>query len=340
MLGINFIKTQPTVYLLHYVRGQLRREGPGLAFFYYSPTTSLVAIPLSSTEAPFIFNEVTADFQEVSLQGQVTYRITDPKKIAALLDFTLDPSSRQYASDDPQKLAQRVINAIQVLVRAELQKLALRDALRCSDSLVKIVSDGLRQAGDLTSLGLEILGLSILAIKPTPETARALEAEAREELLKKADEAIYARRNSAVELERSIKENELNTEIAVETKKRQVRETQMDAERAVQEKKNQMRAEDLSASVSLEQKNRELVALATANARTEADAKAYAVDVMMKSLSGVDAKVLQALASSGMAPEQLIATAFRDLAENAQKIGELNISPDLLRELVGKKSPK
>ena len=216
----------------------------------------------------------------------------------------------------------------------------LRDALRCSDTLVRTVADGLRQAADLNSLGLEILGMSILAIKPTPETARALEAEAREALLRKADEAIYARRNSAVDLERSIKENELNTEITVETKKRQVRETQMDAERAILEKKNQMRTEDMAAAVSLESKNRELVALATGNARTEADAKAYAMEVMMKSLAGVDPKVLQALASSGMAPEQLIAAAFRELAENAQKIGELNISPDLLRELTGKKSSK
>ena len=31
-----------------------------------------------------------------------------------------------------------------------------------------------------------------------------------------------------------------------------------------------------------------------------------------------------------------IALAFRELAENATKIGELNISPDLLRSLIGK----
>jgi len=39
-----------------------------------------------------------------------------------------------------------------------------------------------------------------------------------------------------VEQERGIKENELQTEVAVETKKRQIRETQMDAERAVLER--------------------------------------------------------------------------------------------------------
>jgi hypothetical protein len=32
----------------------------------------------------------------------------------------------------------------------------------------------------------------------------------------------------------------------------------------------------------------------------------------------------------------MIALAFRELAENAGKIGELNVSPDLLQSLIGK----
>jgi hypothetical protein len=38
-----------------------------------------------------------------------------------------------------------------------------------------------------------------------------------------------------------------------------------------------------------------------------------------------------------MKPEQLIAVAFQELAGRADKIGQLNISPDLLRELMQKK---
>jgi hypothetical protein len=43
MLGVQFIKVQPTVYLLQYRKGQVVREGVGLSFFYYAPNTSLVA---------------------------------------------------------------------------------------------------------------------------------------------------------------------------------------------------------------------------------------------------------------------------------------------------------
>jgi hypothetical protein len=156
--------------------------------------------------------------------------------------------------------------------------------------------------------------------------------------LRQADEDIYARRNSAVELERAIKENELNTEIAVETKRRQIRETQMDAERAVQEKRLQMQQAEMAGKINLEQENTALVKLATDNARSEADAKAYGIAAAMKAFEGVDPKVLQALSTVGMDPGQLVALAFRDLAGNAEKIGELNVSPELLRQLMDRKT--
>ena len=117
MLGVRFLKVQPTTYLLQYQKGRIVREGAGLSFFYYAPTTSLVAVPVASTDAPFIFNEVTSDFQEITIQGQANYRITDPKRVSQLLNFTLDASGRTYMSDDPQKLSARVINVIKVLTR-------------------------------------------------------------------------------------------------------------------------------------------------------------------------------------------------------------------------------
>src|SRR5438046_3087514 len=149
MIGIRFLKVQPTTYLLQYKRGKVVREGVGLAFFFYAPTTSLVAVPIGSTDAPFIFKEVTSDFQDIAIQGQVTYRITDPKKVSELLNFTLDASGRNYVSDDPEKLPQRVINVVQVLTRNQLQNLTLRDALRASDTLVENLRKGVTASSEI-----------------------------------------------------------------------------------------------------------------------------------------------------------------------------------------------
>lgn len=334
MLGLKFVKFEPGKYVLKYRGGKIRREGEGLSFFYYAPTTSLVAVPMGSADAPFIFTETTADFQEVTIQGQITYRVSDPKKTATMLNYTIDPAGLNYVSDDPEKLPQRVINAVQVLTKNEIRKLPLKEALRASEILVAGIKAGLAGDNMIVSLGLEILGVSVLAIKPNPETAQALEAEAREQILKESDEAIFRRRNAAVEQERAIKENELNTEIAVENKNREIREKQMESEKLVQEKQQELEADQMAFNIGQEEKRSRLVELETENEKKASEARAHAVGSVLKAYEGVDPKVLQTLANSGMESGKLIALAFQGLADNADKIGQLNISPDLLNELL------
>src|SRR5262245_52694095 len=102
MLQINFMKAPPTTYVLQFKHGRVKREGRGLSFLYHAPTSTIVLVPLASADVPFVFNEVTADFQAVTLQGQLTYRISDPRRAAALLDFSVLRDGK-YASDDPDK---------------------------------------------------------------------------------------------------------------------------------------------------------------------------------------------------------------------------------------------
>lgn len=333
MFGFRFMKSLPTEYVIKFKDGRPTREGAGLSFWYFAPTSSIVLLPIGSQQEQFFFQEVTADFQQVSVQGQLIYRIMAPDRTAQLLNFTVGANGA-YLSEDPQKLSQRLIDQVQVVMSGELQGMPLRAALTAGDALVTAVSEKVRGAVALETLGIEVLGLSILAIKPLPDTARALEAEAREALLQRADEAIYVRRNAAVEQERAIKENELSTEVAIENKRRQVREAQMEAERAVQQRRMEIEREGMTGKIGIEEQNRELVALAAENARTEADAKAFAISAMMGAFTSADPKVLQALASVGMQPSQMMAQAFRELADNAGKIGQLNVTPDLLREMI------
>ncbi len=312
---LSFMKVPPTTYVLQYKHGKIKREGAGLSFIYYAPTSTIVAIPMASADVPFVFQEATADFQSVTIQGQLTYRVADPKRLASLLDFSVD-KRRTYYSEDPRKLAERLVHGMQTLTRAITQRLALRDALLSSDSMVVEVLAKLRESEAVTALGVEILALSILAIQPTPETSRALEAEAREALQRRSDEAIYARRNAAVEQERLIKESELNTEIAVEEKKRQIRETQMSAEIAVEEQRSQ------------------LISRRVENERKDADSRAYTLTETLKPVRDLDWKTLMMIGGKAVDPKAMIALAFQEMAENAQKIGELNVSPDLLKSLI------
>ena len=119
--------------------------------------------------------------------------------------------------------------------------------------------------------------------------------------LQRADEAIYARRNTAVELERRIKENELNTEIAVEEKRRTVRETKMRAD------------------IAVEQERAELVERRVENQRKESQAQADGLRAMLEPMKDIDWRTLMAAQSGGLDSRQLIAMAFRDLADKAEQ---------------------
>ncbi|MBR0872900.1 SPFH domain-containing protein [Bradyrhizobium tropiciagri] len=336
MFGLRFIKAQPTTYLMKFRGGAVTRQGAGLSGFYYAPVTSLVAVPIGSRDAAFIFQQIARDFQALTIQGQVTYRIGEPQKAAAMLNFTLKRDGKTYESDDPEKLPQRILATVEVLAQQAVKELTLKEALQASDRIAALIESGLRGRADIAALGLEILGVSIRAVKPTPDTAKALEAEAREAILKSADEAIFARRNFAVEQERAIRESELDTEIAVEQKKRSIRETQMDAEASVAAKQAELREAGMVSDITLESKRKDFVGLNAENTRTLADAEAYRVGALMKIFEGVDTRVVQALASAGMQPGQLIAQAFSGIAEKAEKIGQLNVSPDLLNTLLDK----
>lgn len=318
MFGLGYLKASPTTYVIHYKGGKVKRAGAGLAFLYYRPTSTVVQVPLASADVPFVFHQLTCDFQELTVQGQLTYRVNDPRKLADLLDFTVDARGK-HCSEDPTKLEERLVHATQVLAQAVIGRLTLREALASGELLVRDVLAGLRASEAVTTmLGLEPLGLSIVSIRPTPEMARALEADARERLQREADESIYARRNAAVTQERIIKESELETELAVEAKQREIRERKMAADIAVEEQRST------------------LVARKVENDKQDADSRAYALEATLAPLRNADWKTLMAVTAGGADPKLQIALAFRELAENATKIGELNMSPELLRSLVTK----
>ena len=316
MFGIAYCKASPTDFVIHYSGGKVTHEGVGLSFIYFRPSSSIVSVPLESANVPFVFNEATADFQTITVQGQMTYRIGDPKKAASMLDFTVDANGR-YLSDPYKTLPERLVYGLQTLVRAELQALPLRDALVHGDALADRVVRQIRVSPEVTQLGVEILNLAVLSLKPTPEMAKALEAAAREELNRNADEAVYTRRNAAIEQERRLKENELATELAVQTKEREIHEHKLEGE------------------ISLERQRAALTDQKAENERKEADSRAYSLRAVIAPVQNLDWRVLMMLNPQGGDARNTIAMAFQELATNAQKIGELNVSPDLLRALMG-----
>jgi hypothetical protein len=93
----------------------------------------------------------------------------------------------------------------------------------------------------------------------------------------------------------------------------------------------------MEADISVEQQRADLVDLRVENQKKESDSRSYALSKMVESLKGADWRTLMAASSGSANPKMLIAMAFRDLADNAGKIGNLNISPELLEVLIDAK---
>lgn len=405
MLGIRFAHFDSMLHIIVYKNGRIKRQGRGLSFYYFAPTTSIVAVPIASDGLPFIFSETTRDHQSISVQGQVTYRIGNPIQTADMLNFTVDQHGR-WKSNDMEKLSQTIINESQTAAAAFVHELSLKEAIRAAKSIEERILEGLKKSTALEMLGIEILSVNILAVKASPEMARALETETREKLQQDADQAIFERRNFAVEQERIIKESELNTQIAVEEKKKQIaekqteskiqqeesdrklREMKVEADISVEsqqaekdrmlremklktdntiatekaENERKLREMKVEADVSVEARKQELIETQASNDRKQremkieadivietqrqnliekqsendriaAETKGYVIEMTLKPYREFDWKTLQALLG-GDDPKTNMSLAFRMLAENADKIGNLNISPDLLESLL------
>ena len=338
MFGINFIKFDSMTYVIKFKNGKVTKEGRGLSFFYYAPTTSISAVPMGSNSLPFIFSETTKDYQTVSIQGQITYKIANPRQLADVLDFTVNGNGI-YKKEDTEKLNQTVVNESQTSTSSFIHQLGLKEAIRSAKSVENNIIEGISNSTAIKLLGIEILSVNILAIKAKPEMERALETETRESLQQEADQAIYARRNFAVEQERKIKESELNTEIAIEEKNKKIAEKKAETEIQKAESEHKLKELKVQAEIAIENQRKVLIEQKTANEKKEAESQGYIIETTLKPYRDIDWKILTAL-NNNTDPKFNISMAFRELAENAGKIGNLNISPELLDSLLNDKDKK
>jgi len=333
MFGINFYKADPSTHVMLFKNGEVKLQGRGTSFYYYAPNASIVAVPLSSKELPFVFRMKTKDFQEITVQGQITFRIDSPEAAAQMINFSINAKG-MYLSDEPEGLDERIMRSVQVVVRNAVESMNLQQALSSAKVLTTALQEQLPAQSYLQRLGVEITEVSLTAISPAPETAKALEAEVREALLRDADNAIYARRLSSIEKEKQVREEELETEKAIARKQQDLEKQALEAEREKLQQQFNMDQEKLLARTDNERKRAELVELENANTKAQADAKAYDLKAQLAAFNDIDLERLKVMSINAARPEQLIAQAIENLTKGENKVGSLNFSPELLQSLI------
>ncbi|RMA82694.1 SPFH domain-containing protein [Umboniibacter marinipuniceus] len=333
MILLNYYKADPATHVLKVKNGKNAASGRGLSFFYNAAVTSVVAIPVNVQEAHYIFSLQSHDFQKVVVQGQLIFKVVDAERLAEVMNFTLKPNGEAYVSEDPLKLNDKVVKPFQQIAQKRVMGLELKDALNIGAALRDEALAALISHEGLQNIGIAVTDLIIDDIKPNQETQRALEAEARELLLQKADDAIYRRRKAAVEQEGTIKDAELANELAVQLKEQEIARNQLDNEQQLSQARAENDQLELAAKIDLERVRNEQVELEAANDHIRADVKAYSIKAQLEAAASLPAEQLRMLALAKMGPGELIASAIEQLAMNADKVGNINFSPELLSSL-------
>ena len=108
----------------------------------------------------------------------------------------------------------------------------------------------------------------------------------------------------------------------------------MEAKVKEQENKRKLREMEMEADIAVEDQKKQLIDMQVDNQRKEADSQKYMLESTLEPYKKMDWKTLMAINKDGLNPKLNVAVAFRELAENAEKIGTLNITPDLMESMI------
>ncbi|MEW2047636.1 SPFH domain-containing protein [Streptomyces sp. NPDC051445] len=375
-LGWRHLRGAPTAHVRHHRSGKLVHDGPGLSFWFRSLSAALSEVPVDDRELAMTFHARTVDFQDVTVQATVTYRVSDPAVAAARLDFSIDPDTGVWRSAPLEQLGTLLTetaqqHALDVLARTSLSS-ALVDGVT---SVRERVAAGLAAEPRLPATGIEIVAVRVVALRPEPEVERALRTPAREQIQQEADRATYERRAVAVERERTIAENELASKIELARREEQLVEqrgtnTRREAEESAAADKVRAEAEATRSVRLAEAEAARSVKLAEAEAAKQvrlAEAEAQRTERLTVAEAARTVRLAEAEAARSVQLAHAEAQAAREvgearaqaqaawlrvhgdvdvatlhaltgtrLAENLPRIDSVTVSPDVLTGLLSK----
>jgi hypothetical protein len=320
---IRHFRAEPTAEVLRYKRGRLVADGPGLTFWFAPASAQAAEVPLDDQELPFLFHARSADFQELTVQGVITFRFVEPRRTAQRIDFTVDLKTGRWTEAPLEQVTGQLTQLAQQFVIDELVRMDVRAIL--ADGVAPIrdrIAAGLAGDQALAELGIEIVAVRVAAVAPAADVEKALQQPTRESIQQHADEAVFARRAQAVDKERAIAENELANRIELARRAEQL---------VTQEGANERRRAEEEAAAQA------ITAEATdRDERLATRRKVDAVDEMEAVRLRVEHE--RAEIQARMGAQILTALALRELAGQLGHIDHLTITPELITPLLSRLS--
>jgi regulator of protease activity HflC (stomatin/prohibitin superfamily) len=318
------LRAEPNQYILHYRNGVLARSGAGLAYWFLPLSAAVAQVPVEDIQTTFVLRERSSDVQEVTVQATLTYRIADAEKAAQRVNFSISLDTGTWVEQPLQRLNNLWANWSRHPVRARLIEMDVVDIVRTgADETREVLEEALRGNSAIDEMGLALVSVQIDQVAPTSELEKALQTPTREEIQQKADEATFQRRALAVEKERAIKENELQTEIELARRQEELIR-QEDAQQQAEQQRFEVEAAVEREALATEGKAERIRVITEAEA--QAKERLLAVET--------EAEARKVAIWRDAPPAVTLGLAVQRFAEKVETINHLNLTPDLLGDML------
>lgn len=302
------LRSNASSHVIRYGNKGICQSGQGIVFWFGPGTSSIAEVPMDDREATVFLKGRTQDFQALTVQGVLTWRVADPEQLASRIDFTVALNSGQPRSEPIERIETRLAGLVSQAALEYLATAPVRALLDAGiEPLRARIEASLAEASALSEIGVAIVSVQLGSPTPTSELERALQTPTFEALQQKADEAIFERRALAVEKESAIAENELTNKVEL------------------------ARREKLLISEEAENARDRAVGHAE-TMQVEAEAEAGRIRTLEKAKS--EAELARMAIYRDLPSTVMIGLAARELATKLSRIDHVNLTPDLLASLV------
>ncbi len=319
MMGLRHLRAEPSAHVLRFKRGRLVGSGRGLAFWFLPMSASVAEVPMDDRSLHFLFHARTQDFQDLTVQGVAAWRVMDPERLGARLDFSIDLARGAWRKQPLEQVDGLLTGMAQQMAVKHVAGMTVRALLAEGVDLIQQrISDGLVGNAALAEMGVGVVDVRVADVAPTPDLEKALQTPTRERIQQEADQATFERRAMAVEKERAIAENELQNRIELAR-----REEQLIEQKGANDRRGATEAAEAAR-----------ITVAGKAARTRVEAEAEAARIAMVETALVDAERARMAIYEGLPPNVMMGLAARELAGKLQKIEHLNVGTEMFGPLL------
>lgn len=312
---LRHLRSDTSSHVLHYKGEKLVRSGRGVSFWFLPLSSSVAEIPVDDREVSLIVHGRSSDYQDVAVQGVVTYRVVDPRIVSQRVDFTIDLVTGAHTKQPLEKIALLLAQMSHQHAWTYIATTPVKTILAEGHARIReAVETALREDTSIHDMGIEIVSVRVSSVAPTPELEKALEAPTREHIQQVSDEAAFARRAMAVDKERAIQENALKNQIELAK-----REEELIGQRGANTRQE-----------ATEKAEAERIGAAAAAARAEIEGEAKASSIRMVEGARVDVERARIETFQNLPTSVMMGMAAQELAGKLRSIDHLNIGEGAL----------